>query len=115
MVTLLGSMVHLIAHMKDTEEMRLAKGQLHTVWAIPFAPELVDIWRKRFGVRTPGGAAYGQTETGFIASTVLGEGVPVGHPAARPTSMNWLSWTAKIGFCRREPWVRSQRGHASPM
>lgn len=78
MVTLLGSMVHLIAHMAETEEMRQAKGQLHTVWAIPFAPELIDIWRNRFGVRTPGGAAYGQTETGFITSTVLGENVPVG-------------------------------------
>ncbi|GCD90139.1 AMP-binding protein [Nocardioides sp. LS1] len=78
MVTLLGSMVHLIAHMEDTEEMRLAQGQLHTVWAIPFAPELIDIWKNRFGVKTPGGAAYGQTETGFIASTVLGEDVPVG-------------------------------------
>lgn len=88
--TLIGSMAHLLAHMDDTEEMRLAKGQLHTVWAVPFAPELVEIWKNRFGVRTPGGAAYGQTETGVITSTVLGDDTPAGA-SGRETSLYELA------------------------
>jgi len=82
-VSLLGSMVALVAQMPDNPEMEKAYGQLRVAWAAPFPAEAQQIWKQRFGVELAGCTGYGMSETGFIVSAPLTEQVPPGTSGRR--------------------------------
>ena len=82
-VTLLGSMAHLIANMDDDESMDRTRGQVRVVWAIPFPQADVELWKRRFGVKLAGSPGFGQTETGFLVSTSLDDPGPPGASGRR--------------------------------
>lgn len=61
-VNLIGGLPAIIAQQPDTAEMARCFGQIRMVHAVPFPPALQDVWRNRFGVKTPGSKGYGMTE-----------------------------------------------------
>ena len=63
-VSVLGAMTSIIAHMEDTPEMLRCYGQLRVAGGAPFPLELQRIWKERFGVQHVGSAGYGTTEIG---------------------------------------------------
>jgi crotonobetaine/carnitine-CoA ligase len=71
-------MVHMIAQMDDTDEMRQAHGLIRAVIAMPFPAEVATVWRERFGVPEPVSGGYGQTECGFVTSREIGVTAPDG-------------------------------------
>ena len=77
---LLGSMIPLIARAPDSAEMKRCHEQLRFVGGSPFTPELVDIFKRRFGVSKVGTGVYGMTEAGPLTS------LPVGVPNKPGTS-----------------------------
>ena len=82
-VILLGSMAHLIATMDDNDAMERTRGQIRVVWALPFAPSDIEVWKRRFGVQLAGSPGYGQTETGYLVSTSLDDPGPPGASGRR--------------------------------
>lgn len=61
-MNLIGAMPVMIAQQPDTPEMRRCYGQIRMVHCVPFPPALQEVWRERFGVKTPGSKGYGMTE-----------------------------------------------------
>src|SRR5690606_9135398 len=82
-VSILGIMISLIASMDDTPEMLRCKGQIDHVGGAPWTPELIDIWRDRFGVRAAGSSVFGLTEATFITSTPPDMTAPLGSSGRR--------------------------------
>ena len=76
-VSILGALGNLLAQAPDNEAMKHCHGQVHTVKGNPFAEEIKQIWRDRFGARQIGSNAYGLTEA-LITSVPAGEPVPAG-------------------------------------
>jgi carnitine-CoA ligase len=77
-VSLLGTMAHLISRMPDNEPMAQCYGQIRVVWSIPFPEEIAEIWQRRFGVESAGSPGYGQTEVGLITARKVYEPAPAG-------------------------------------
>jgi crotonobetaine/carnitine-CoA ligase len=67
-ISLLGSMISLIADAADTEHSRKCFGQIRVVSGAPFTPQLQEIWRQRFGVQVARAPGYGLTEAAMITS-----------------------------------------------
>lgn len=61
-VNLIGGLPAIIAQMPDTPEMKRCFGQIRMVHSVPFPESLQQVWRSRFGVKTPGAKGYGMTE-----------------------------------------------------
>jgi crotonobetaine/carnitine-CoA ligase len=61
-VNLIGGLPAIIAQLPDTPEMTRCFGQIRMVHAVPFPPDLQEVWRTRFGVKIPGAKGYGMTE-----------------------------------------------------
>jgi crotonobetaine/carnitine-CoA ligase len=82
-VSILGVMITLIASMPDTPEMMDCFGQIAHVGGAPWTPELIDTWKKRFGVRSAGNSVFGLTEASFITSNPHGLEAPLGASGRR--------------------------------
>lgn len=66
-VNLLGPMATMLAHAEDNDAMLRCKGQLRKVLAVPFPPDVVQIFKDRFGVAYAGSVGgYGLTELGTV-------------------------------------------------
>ncbi len=61
-VNLIGGLPAIIAQLPDSPEMTRCFGQIRMVHAVPFPAALQEVWRTRFGVKTPGAKGYGMTE-----------------------------------------------------
>ncbi|RWA19656.1 AMP-binding protein [Mycolicibacterium elephantis] len=61
-VNLIGGLPAIIAQLPDTPETARCFGQIRMVHAVPFPETLQQVWRERFGVKTPGAKGYGMTE-----------------------------------------------------
>jgi len=72
-VSLLGSMVPLLAEAPDHADMQACFGQLRVVLGTPFPAGLQEKWRTRFGTRHMGVNSYGISEASVI--TTLPHGV----------------------------------------
>ncbi len=72
-VSMLGSMVPLLAEAPDHEDMQGCFGQLRVVLGTPFPAGLQDKWRTRFGTQHMGVNSYGISEASVI--TTLPHGV----------------------------------------
>jgi crotonobetaine/carnitine-CoA ligase len=68
-VSLLGSMMTMIAKAPDTDVSQRCHGQVRLVRGAPFSAELRETWERRFGVQRAGSCAYGTTEASVMAST----------------------------------------------
>jgi len=82
-VSILGVMITLIANMPDTPEMKECYGQIEHVGGAPWTPELIQIWKERFGVRSAGNSVFGLTEASFITSNPQGLEAPLGASGRR--------------------------------
>lgn len=67
-VSLLGSMVPLLAEAPDNEAAKRCFGQVRVVLGTPFPAPLQDKWRARFGTQHMGANSYGITEASVIVS-----------------------------------------------
>ena len=67
-VSILGTMITLIAAMPDTPEMADCYGQIQHAGGAPWTPELIATWKRRFGVAEAGNSVFGLTEASFITS-----------------------------------------------
>ncbi len=76
-VSILGALGTLLAQAPDNDAMKRCFGQVHTVKGNPFAPEIKQTWRRRFGARRIGSNAYGLTEA-LITSVPADVAVPEG-------------------------------------
>jgi crotonobetaine/carnitine-CoA ligase len=74
-VRLLSSIFPLMAQAPDTPEMARCFGQLRAVTGYA-SPELVRIWKERFGVEYFNAHAYGQSEGVRLSTGYLGEPAP---------------------------------------
>jgi len=81
--SLLGAMIPLIAQAPDSEDSLACFGQLRHVSGAPFPPELQDIWRSRFGVKTCGSNVYGLSEAAPVTSLPHGVEHPPGSSGRR--------------------------------
>jgi crotonobetaine/carnitine-CoA ligase len=61
-VSLLGSMISLIAAMPESADTARAHGQIRAVMGVPFSHALAETWRSRFGIELAGCGSYGLTE-----------------------------------------------------
>ena len=77
-ISILGVMIPLIAAMEETKEMAACYGQIEQVGGAPWTPDLIDKWKRRFGVQRAGSAVFGLTEATFITSTPTGVEAPLG-------------------------------------
>lgn len=66
--SLLASMLVLLANAPETEEMKRCHGQLKVVAGAPFPPEIMRIWKERFGVEHTRQGGFGLTECSIITS-----------------------------------------------
>ena len=78
MVTLLGPMVSLLAQAEDSAEMARCHGQLRVAQSSPFPPQIMAVWRERFGVELTGSNAFGLTECCLTTHHPLDKPVPAG-------------------------------------
>jgi carnitine-CoA ligase len=62
MTSLLGTMISLIANAPDSEAAQRCFGQLEIVQGAPFPAELIETWKRRFGVAWAGVNVFGLTE-----------------------------------------------------
>lgn len=82
-VSILGTMITLIAAMPDTPEMAACFGQIKHAGGAPWTPELIDTWKRRFGVQKAGNSVFGLTEASFITSNPGGLTAPLGASGRR--------------------------------
>lgn len=75
-VNLIGGLPSIIAQLPDTPEMARCFGQIRMVHAVPFPQALQQVWRDRFGVKTPGAKGYGMTEVFPITYQAPDDRVP---------------------------------------
>ena len=66
--SLLASMLVLIANAPDTPEMKECHGQLKVVCGAPFPPEIMKVWKERFGVEHTRQGGFGLSECSIITS-----------------------------------------------
>lgn len=105
-------------------------GQIRMVHAVPFPETLQQVWRERFGVKTPGAKGYGMTEVFPITYQAPDEQAPaesagrvnpdlevrivddhdnevktgeVGEVVCRPRRSNVMFQGTGVG--RRPPWM----------
>ena len=81
--TILASMIPLLAKAPDDEAMKRCRGQLHSIWGLPFTDETYAIWRDRFGVKWINCFGYGQTEGGKVCTILPSEPRPPGGSQGR--------------------------------
>jgi crotonobetaine/carnitine-CoA ligase len=67
-VNLLGAMIGFIANAPDNESSKRYFGKLKAVRGAPFPPELQELWKTRFGVKSAGSNGYGLTEAARVTS-----------------------------------------------
>lgn len=82
-ISLLGSMIPMLASAPDNEAMKRCFGQIEIVQAAPFTDEQQRIWKSRFGVHhalTPG---YGLTECALLVANRLGQEAAPGSSGYR--------------------------------
>ncbi|QLL09804.1 AMP-binding protein [Mycobacterium vicinigordonae] len=82
-VSILGTMITLIASMPETAEMTECFGQIQHVGGAPWTPELIDTWTRRFGVRSAGNSVFGLTEASFVTSNPRSLTAPLGASGRR--------------------------------
>ncbi len=70
---LLASMLPLLGQAPDTEASKRCYGQLKIVSGTPFPQELMDIWKRRFGVEHTLSSGFGLTECAVITLLPFGE------------------------------------------
>jgi crotonobetaine/carnitine-CoA ligase len=66
--SLLASMLVLLATAPDTEVSKRCYGQLKIVAGAPFSPEIMKIWKERFGVEHTRQGGFGLSECSLITS-----------------------------------------------
>ena len=76
-------MITLIAAMPDTPEMADCHGQIKHAGGAPWTPELIDTWKRRFGVQKAGNSVFGLTEASFVTSNPTGLAAPLGASGRR--------------------------------
>lgn len=88
-VNLLGPMATMLANAEENDAMMRCKGQLRRVLAVPFPPDIKEIFKTRFGVVDTGSVGgYGLTEMGVI--TIGGhEGISA-PPNASGSRCSWI-------------------------
>lgn len=72
----LASMIPLLATAPDNDAMLRCRGQVHSVWGLPFTPETRRVWQERFGVRWINSFGFGMTEGGKIFTAIPGTDLP---------------------------------------
>ncbi len=82
-VSILGTMITLIAAMPDTPEMAECHGQIKHAGGAPWTPELIETWKRRFGVQKAGNSVFGLTEASFVTSNPTGLAAPLGASGRR--------------------------------
>lgn len=84
-VSLLASMLPLIAHAPDTPAMQRCRGQVKVVTGVPLSAADRRIWEERFGVEYVMSFGYGQTEANMVTFLPWGAPLPpldsMGPPA----------------------------------
>lgn len=73
---ILASMIPLLAAAPDNDAMLRCKGQIHSLWGLPFTPETRKVWHERFGVKWINSYGFGQTEGGKVFTVLPGEPMP---------------------------------------
>lgn len=89
-VTMLGSMMPLIAQAPDNENSKRCFGQLRLATGAPFPVELQEKWRSRFGVKDIGAAGYGFTEAAMVTLAKIGEPCPPNSSGKRAEAFEVL-------------------------
>ncbi|GAF43021.1 AMP-binding protein [Rhodococcus wratislaviensis] len=74
-VRLLSSILPLVAQAADTPEMQRCVGQIRAVTGYA-TPEVVQVWKKRFGVQIFIAQSYGQSEGARLSTTYAGTQEP---------------------------------------
>ncbi len=90
-VSLLGSMVPLLAEAAEDEAAKRCFGQLRVVLGTPFPMGLQEKWRARFGAQHMGANSYGITEASVV--TTLPHGIP---PAPDSSGMRSEDFDVRI-------------------
>lgn len=84
-ITLLASMLPLIAHAPDTPASLRCRGQVKVVTGVPLSAADRSIWEQRFGVEYMMSFGYGQTEANMVTFLPWGAPLPpldsMGPPA----------------------------------
>jgi crotonobetaine/carnitine-CoA ligase len=81
--SILGSMGMLLARAPDNDAMKRCFGQLHTIRGNPFAPDVKQIWQKRFGAKRVGSMDYGLTEAAVVTGVSGDQTTPPGSSGRR--------------------------------
>lgn len=84
-VTLLASMLPLLAHAPDDPAMLRCRGQIRALTGVPLSEADQKIWRERFGVEYIMCYGYGQTEANMISCLDWGEPLPPPGSMGPPT------------------------------
>jgi len=82
-VSLIGSMIALIANAPDTDVSKRCFGKVRAAKGAPFSEALKAIWRERFGVRHAGAPGYGMTEMTMITMYKISKPSPPGTSGRR--------------------------------
>jgi len=82
-VSLIGSMIALIANAPDNESSKRCFGQVRVAKGSPFPESLKAIWRDRFGVPSAGAPGYGMTEMTMITMNKVSAASPPGTSGRR--------------------------------
>jgi crotonobetaine/carnitine-CoA ligase len=82
-ISLLGSMILLIADAADTEQSSACFGQIRVVSGAPFTAALQEKWLRRFGVQIARAPGYGLTEAAMITSLRVTDNPPSGSAGRR--------------------------------
>jgi carnitine-CoA ligase len=82
-VSLLASMLTLIADAPESESMKRCFGQLRLAIGAPFPETLVQKWQQRFGVKYGGSTGFGLTECALITSVSVMENRPANSSGRR--------------------------------
>lgn len=82
-VSLIGSMIPLIANAPGGETQESCFGQIRIAKGAPFTPALKEIWKERFGVGLSGSPGYGMTEMNMITLGRISDPSPPGACGSR--------------------------------
>lgn len=78
MVSVIGSMIPLIAGAPDNDSQHRCFGQVRVAKGAPFSEALKHVWRERFGVGLAGSPGFGMTEANMITCGRITEPMPAG-------------------------------------
>jgi crotonobetaine/carnitine-CoA ligase len=87
-VSLLGSMIPLIADQAENEISKRLYGQIRAVRGAPFPAPLQEKWKTRFGIKIAGSMAYGLSEASVVTSQKAGEYAAPGSSGKRNDSFD---------------------------